>query len=465
MNNKPKNFDAIIVGSGQGGNPLALALANKAWQVALVERAYVGGSCINYGCTPTKTMIASARIAHVIKRAQEYGIDSASGTVNISKVVKRKNDIVKSFREGSRNNLVSNSRVSLIEGNARFVGEKLLEIDLSKGGKERIKSEYIIIDTGSSPSKSSIFGLDSVNVLDSTTIMEIDQIPEHLLIIGGGYVGLEFGQMFHRFGSKVTIIQRNQQLLPLEDPDVTDEITEILKQEGLQILLKASTTKVDAPVKERIVLSVKVDEKEQAIEGSHLLVATGRVPNTSFLNPEATGIKLDKKGFIPVNDRLETNIPGIFAIGDVKGGPAFTHISYDDHLVLLKNILAEGDATISGRLLPYVVYIDPQLGRIGLNEKQAKAQGYDYRIAKIPMSWVARAIETDETKGLMKAIIDHKTKRIIGAAILGKEGGEIMSAIQIAMMGKLPYTALRDGMFAHPTIAESFNTLFGAVDE
>jgi len=465
MNNKPKNFDAIIVGSGQGGNPLALALANKAWQVALVERAYVGGSCINYGCTPTKTMIASARIAHVIKRAQEYGIDSASGTVNISKVVKRKNDIVKSFREGSRNNLVSNSRVSLIEGNARFVGEKLLEIDLSKGGKERIKSEYIIIDTGSSPSKPSIPGLDSVNVLDSTTIMEIDQIPEHLLIIGGGYVGLEFGQMFHRFGSKVTIIQRNQQLLPLEDPDVTDEITEILKQEGLQILLKASTTKVDAPVKERIVLSVKVDEKEQAIEGSHLLVATGRVPNTSFLNPEATGIKLDKKGFIPVNDRLETNIPGIFAIGDVKGGPAFTHISYDDHLVLLKNILAEGDATISGRLLPYVVYIDPQLGRIGLNEKQAKAQGYDYRIAKIPMSWVARAIETDETKGLMKAIIDHKTKRIIGAAILGKEGGEIMSAIQIAMMGKLPYTALRDGMFAHPTIAESFNTLFGAVDE
>lgn len=465
MNNQPKVFDVIIVGSGQGGNPLALALANKGWEVALVEREHVGGTCVNYGCTPTKTMIASARIAHLLRRAQDYGIDSATGSVNLSKVLQRKNDIVKSFRNGSREKLTSTSGITLIEGNARFVGEKLLEINLSKGGKENIKSEYIIIDTGSSSSKPSIPGLDTVDALDSTSMMEIDQIPEHLLIIGGGYVGLEFGQMFHRFGSKVTIIQRNQQLLPLEDRDVADEITEILKQEGLQILLKVNTAKIDAPEKERIVLSVKVDEIEQTILGSHLLVATGRVPNTSFLNPEATGITLDKKGFIPVNKRLETTVPGIFAIGDVKGGPAFTHISYDDHLILLKNILEEGDATTSGRLLPYVVFIDPQLGRIGLNEKQAKDQGYDYRVAKIPMSWVARAIETDETKGLMKAIIDHKTKQILGAAILGIEGGELMTAIQIAMLGNLPYTALRDGMFAHPTLAESFNTLFGAVDE
>jgi len=465
MTNKPKIFDAIIIGSGQGGNPLALALANKGWQVALVERAYVGGSCINYGCTPTKTMIASARVAHLIHRAQDYGIDSASRTVNISKVIKRKNDIVKSFREGSRNNLVSNSGVSLIEGNARFVGEKLLETDLSKGGKERIKSEYIIIDTGTSPSKPPIPGLETVDALDSTSIMEINQIPEHLLIIGGGYVGLEFGQMFHRFGSKVTIIQKDKQLLPLEDEDIAKEVSKILQQEGLKILLKANTKKINTPAKDRIVLSVKVDGKEQTIEGSHLLVAAGRVPNTSFLNLEATGLTLDKKGFIPVNDHLETTVPGIFAIGDVKGGPAFTHISYDDHLILLKNILDKGDATISGRLLPYVVYIDPQLGRVGLNEKQVKAQGYDYRIAKIPMSWVARAIEAGETKGLMKAIIDYKSKQILGAAILGKEGGELMTAIQIAMLGKLPYTALRDGMFAHPTLAESFNTLFGSVDE
>ena len=465
MNNQPKFFDAIIIGSGQGGNPLALALANKGWEVALVERAYVGGSCINYGCTPTKTMIASARIAHLMHRARDYGIDCATGAVNLSKVLKRKNDIVKSFRSGNRKKLTSTSGITLIEGNARFVGEKLLEINLLKGGKEKIKSEYIIIDTGTSSSKPPIPGLETVDALDSTSMMEIDQIPEHLLIIGGGYVGLEFGQMFHRFGSKVTIIQKNEQLLPLEDRDVAEEIAEILQQEGLQIMLKANTTKIDAPAKDRIVLSVKVDEEEQTIEGSHLLVATGRVPNTSFLHPEATGITPDKKGFIPVNDHLETTVPGIFAIGDVKGGPAFTHISYDDHKILLKNILKDGNSTISGRLLPYVVYIDPQLGRIGLNEKQAKDQGYDYRVAKIPMSWVARAIETDETKGLMKAIIDYQSKQILGAAILGIEGGELMTAIQIAIIGKLPYTALRDGMFAHPTIAESFNTLFGAVDE
>jgi len=238
MGNKPKIFDAIIVGSGQGGNPLALALANKGWKVALVEREHVGGSCINYGCTPTKTMIASARIAHLIHRAQDYGIDSASGTVNLSKVLKRKNDIVKSFRDGSRKKLTSASDVTLIEGNASFVGEKLLEIDLIKNGKEKIKSEYIIINTGTSPAKPPIPGLDAVNALDSTSIMEIDTIPKHLLIIGGGYVGLEFGQMFHRFGSKVTILQLEEQLLPLEDKDIAEEITVILRQEGLQIKIK-----------------------------------------------------------------------------------------------------------------------------------------------------------------------------------------------------------------------------------
>jgi dihydrolipoamide dehydrogenase len=465
MSNKPKSFDAIIVGSGQGGNPLALALANKGWQVALVERAYVGGSCINYGCTPTKTMIASARIAHLIHRAQDYGINSAAGTVNFSKIQKRKNDIVKSFRDGNWKKLTSKSNITLIEGNARFTGKKLLEISLSKGGKQTIKSEYIIIDTGTSPAKPPIPGLDKVNALDSTSIMEIDKIPEHLLIIGGGYVGLEFGQMFHRFGSKVTIVQLEDQLLPLEDKDVAEEITKILQQEGLQILLKANTTNIEFSERDKIILSVKVNGKAETIEGSHLLVATGRVPNTSFLNPASTGITLDKKGFIPVNDYLETSILGIFAIGDVKGGPAFTHVSYDDHKILLKNFLERGKATISGRLLPYVVYTDPQLGRIGLNEKQAKQRGYDYRIAKIPMSWVARAIETDETKGFMKAIVNHKTKQILGAAILGIEGGELMSAIQIAMLGNLPYTALRDGMFAHPTLSEAFNTLFGSVED
>jgi dihydrolipoamide dehydrogenase len=464
MNGEFKVFDAIIVGSGQGGNPLALALANAGWQVALVEREQVGGSCINTGCTPTKTMIASARIAHLVNRAQDYGIDSAARYVNFRKILKRKNKIVKSFRDGIRKRLISTSGITLIEGNARFVGKKQLEVELLNGGKNRIKADKIIIDTGTSPSRPLIPGLDNVNTLDSTSIMEIEKIPEHLLIIGGGYVGLEFGQMFRRFGSKVTIIQMDDQLLPLEDKDVAEEIAKILKQEGLQIFLDATTTQINALANNKIVLTVRKYETERIIEGSHLLVATGRIPNTSFLNPEVTGITVDKKGFIPVNNQLETTVPGIFAIGDVKGGPAFTHLSYDDHKILLRNMLEGGNTNISGRILPYVVFIDPQLGRIGMTEKQAKEHGHDYQVAKIPMSWVARAIETDETKGLMKAVVDKKTNQIIGAAILGVEGGELMSAIQIAMLGRLPYTTLRDGMFAHPTLSESFNTLFGSLD-
>jgi len=464
MNGEFKVFDAIIVGSGQGGNPLALALANAGWQVALVEREQVGGSCINTGCTPTKTMIASARIAHLVNRAQDYGIDSAARYVNFRKILKRKNKIVKSFRDGIRKRLISTSGITLIEGNARFVGKKQLEVELLNGGKNRIKADKIIIDTGTSPSRPLIPGLDNVNTLDSTSIMEIEKIPEHLLIIGGGYVGLEFGQMFRRFGSKVTIIQMDDQLLPLEDKDVAEEIAKILKQEGLQIFLDATTTQINALANDKIVLTVRKYETERIIEGSHLLVATGRIPNTSFLNPEVTGITVDKKGFIPVNNQLETTVPGIFAIGDVKGGPAFTHLSYDDHKILLRNMLEGGNTNISGRILPYVVFIDPQLGRIGMTEKQAKEHGHDYQVAKIPMSWVARAIETDETKGLMKAVVDKKTNQIIGAAILGVEGGELMSAIQIAMLGRLPYTTLRDGMFAHPTLSESFNTLFGSLD-
>ncbi len=459
-----KEFDAIVVGSGQGGNPIALALAGAGWQVALAEGKHVGGSCINTGCTPTKTMIASARIAHLTGRAAEYGLDSATGSVNFSKVRRRKDKVVESFREGSRQRLLSTPNISLLEGYARFVGKKQLEVELAEGEKEFITAEKVIIDTGSSPSMPPIPGLETVEALDSSSIMELDELPDHLLVIGGGYVGLEFGQMFRRFGSKVTIVQRNKQLLPIEDQDVAEAVAEILREDGVDVLLGTDTRAVDARGSEQIVLTVNTGGKEQTISGSHLLVATGRSPNTSYLNPEASGISLDKRGFVPVNDQLETNVPGIYAIGDVNGGPAFTHVSYDDHTIILKNILQGGGADTSGRLLPYVVFIDPQLGRVGLTEKAAGDHGYDYRVAKIPMSWVARAIETDETRGLMKAIVDKKTDRIIGAAILGVEGGELMSALQIAMLGGLTYTVLRDGMFAHPTLSESFNTLFASME-
>ncbi len=461
---KQNNFDVIIIGSGQGGSPLALALAKAGKKVALVERKDVGGTCVNVGCTPTKTMVASARVAHLVNRAEDYGINTASRSVDFLTVRKRKRDIVESFRSGSRKRLLSTEGLSLLEGEASFTDKKKLEVNYPGGEKELITADQIIINTGTSPSKPPIPGLDAAGALDSTAIMELDKLPAHLIIIGGGYIGLEFGQMFRRFGSKVTIVHRDEHLLSREDQDVAEEIAKIFQKEGIEVLFNTETLKVEAPEAEKTVLTVKTGDQEQLLEGSHLLIATGRIPNTVSLNLKSTGIEVDKRGFIPVNDQLETAVPGIFAIGDVNGGPAFTHISYDDFRILRTNLLDGGTAVTSGRPVPYVVFIDPQLGRIGITEKEAKELGYEYRVAKIPMTWAARALETDETAGMMKAIVDAKTDRILGAAILSVEGGEVMAVLQVAMLGGLSYTLIRDGIFAHPTLAESLNTLFGTLE-
>jgi pyruvate/2-oxoglutarate dehydrogenase complex dihydrolipoamide dehydrogenase (E3) component len=289
--------------------------------------------------------------------------------------------------------------------------------------------------------------------------MELDAVPEHLLILGGGYVGLEFGQMFRRFGSRVTLVQAGAQLLAGEDADVADEVAAILKQEGVEVLLNAEAVRV-AQTGGQIRLTVRAGNEWSTIEGSHLLVATGRVPNTDSLNVAAAGIATDSRGYIQVNGKLETSAAGIFALGDIKGGPAFTHISYDDFRILRTNLIEKGSASTEGRLVPYTLFIDPQLGRIGLTEAQARAQNLKVRVAKMPMSYVARALEVDESRGFMKAIVDAGTGQILGAAVLGLEGGEVMSMLELAMMGNLPYTALRDAVFAHPTLAESLNNLF-----
>ncbi len=293
--------------------------------------------------------------------------------------------------------------------------------------------------------------------------MELDQVPEHLLVVGGGYVGLEFGQMFRRFGSQVTIVQRRGQLLPREDPDVAEEIANILRQDGIELLLETHPLRVEETRPMRLV--VRTPEAERTLTGSHLLVAAGRVPNTERLNLAAAGIQTDKRGFIPVNERLETSVPGIYALGDINGGPAFTHISYDDFRIIRTNLLEGGNATTTGRLVPYAVFIDPQLGRVGLSEREARAQGRNIRVAKLPMSYLARTLEVDETRGFMKAVVDADTGQILGAAVLGIEGGEIMTILQMAMMGQVPYTVLRDAVFAHPTLAESLNNLFMSLDE
>jgi pyruvate/2-oxoglutarate dehydrogenase complex dihydrolipoamide dehydrogenase (E3) component len=301
-------------------------------------------------------------------------------------------------------------------------------------------------------------------VLNSTTIMELDTLPEHLLITGGGYIGLEFGQMFRRFGSQVTIIQPRPRLLMNEDEDVSNEITKILREEGTTVLTETMPQQIEPLDGGRMRLTVRTPQGEQQITGSHLLAATDRVPNTEALAPEAAGICLDKDGYIQVNERLETNVPGIYALGDVKGGPAFTHVSLDDFRIVRTNLLEQGNASTRGRLVPHTIFIDPQLGRVGLTENKARKQGRNIRVAKLPMNAVSRAVETGETRGFMKAIVDADTQQILGCAILGAEGGEIMTIIQVAMMGKLPYTALRDGIFTHPTLAEGLKALFMTLD-
>jgi pyruvate/2-oxoglutarate dehydrogenase complex dihydrolipoamide dehydrogenase (E3) component len=298
--------------------------------------------------------------------------------------------------------------------------------------------------------------------------MELDHVPAHLLVLGGGYIALEFGQMFRRFGSRVTLVQRSAHLLSREDADVADEVANVLREDGIEVLLDTRAARVEQGPGGTIRLTVDGPRGEEAREGTHLLVATGRVPNTEALNLAAAGVRTDDKGYIVVDERLRTNVPGIYAVGDVKGGPAFTHISYDDFRILRTNLLEGGDLTITGRLVPYTVFIDPQLGRVGLTEadaqRQAQRQGRRLRVAKLPMSDVARAIEVDETRGFMKAVVDEETKQILGCAVLGIEGGEIMAALEIAMMGKLPYTMLKEAVFAHPTLAESLNNLFMTLD-
>ncbi|EFH83911.1 mercuric reductase [Ktedonobacter racemifer] len=459
-----QTYDAIVIGAGQGGGPLASALEQSGKKVAMVEREHVGGTCVNEGCTPTKTMVASARVAYLARRGADYGVSTGPVSVDIEVVRKRKRDIVDSFRSGSERRLVS-SGVDLLMGEGEFTGPKRLRVTLNDGGVREIEAETIIINTGLRPATPPLEGIATIPTLNSTSIMELDSVPEHLLVIGGGYIGLEFGQMFRRFGSQVTVIQRGARLLSREDKDVAEEVAKILREDGIEILLQTKLKRVTKDASGKIHLTVETPEGERTLVGSHLLLASGRVPNTDKLNLAATDVEANEHGLIQVNDKLETNVSGIYAIGDVKGGPAFTHISYDDFRILRTNLIENGNASIKDRLLPYTVFIDPQLGRVGLSEEEARKQGLDIRVAKMPMSYVARALETDESRGFMKAIVDPRTKQILGAAVLGLEGGEVMAMLQIAMMGKLPYTALRDGVFSHPNLSESLNNLFSMLDQ
>ncbi len=453
-------YDAIILGSGQAGNPLASELVKAGWKVALIEQVHVGGTCINEGCAPTKTMVASARVAYLARRGADYGVQTGPVTVDMNVVRQRKRAIVDSFRGGSERHISKTEGIDLLRGEASFMDPHTVEVHLNTGDVRQVTANTIFINTGARPSTPTMNGLDAIPVLDSTSIMELDAVPEHLLCIGGGYIGLEFGQMFRRFGSKVTVIQRGAHLLAREDDDVADEVAHIMREDGIEVLLETTTLHAEKTADGAIRLTVRTPEGERVLIGSHVLMAAGRTPNTDKLNLAAAGVQMDKRGFIQTNERLETNVLGIFALGDVKGGPAFTHISYDDFRIIRSNLLEKGNATTKERLVPYTVFIDPQLGRIGLSEIEARTQERNIRVAKMSMNHVARALEMDESRGFMKAVVDADTSQILGCAILGIEGGEIMTVLQVAMIGSVPYTALRDGVFAHPTLAESLNNLF-----
>ncbi len=458
-----EKFEYVVIGSGQGGTPLATALAQAGRKTALVERTHVGGTCVNEGCTPTKTMVAGARVAYLSRRGKDYGVLNEGLKIDMETVRRRKRAIVDSFRSGSEKRLENQENLTLIMGSARFTGTKTLEITAAGGSIREIEGQTIVIDTGTRPALPQIEGIEDLPYLDSTSIMELAEVPKHLLVIGGGYIGLEFGQMLRRYGSRVTVVHRGAQLLSREDEDIAAEVLKILEEDGIAVHLESRPIKVEKHGSD-ITLHIRKGDGIEKLTGSHLLVAAGRTPNTDALNLKAAGIETDSRGFIRVNEKLETSAEGIYAIGDVKGGPAFTHISYDDFRLLKNNLLEKGGATTESRLVPYTVFIDPQLGRVGLSEKEAKRKGINYKVASMPMSWVARALEVDESRGMMKVLVNPKSRQILGCAVLGIEGGEIMAMIQIAMMGNLPYTDLQEGVFAHPTLAESLNNLFARVD-
>jgi pyruvate/2-oxoglutarate dehydrogenase complex dihydrolipoamide dehydrogenase (E3) component len=456
-----EQYDAIVVGSGQGGTPLSRALAEAGMHTALVEREHVGGTCVNEGCTPTKTMVASARVTYLARRAADYGVQTGPISVDLKRVRQRKRDIVDSFRNGSQARLEKTANLDLIFATASFTGAKTLALRGKDGRDRTLSAGHIFLNAGTRAAIPRLEGLDSVPFLDNASIMELDAVPEHLLILGGGYIGLEFGQIFRRFGSRVTIVQSGNQLLVREDADVAEEVAKILRQDGVEVLLSTRSERVRCEG-DRIRLVVTSDASTRTLEGSHLLIATGRTPNSDTLKLAAAGIETDPKGFIKTNSRLETNVAGVYALGDIKGGPAFTHISYDDFRIIRSNVIEKKNVTIDGRLVPYTCFIDPQLGHVGMTEEDARRQGRKVRVAKMPMSSVARALEMDESRGFMKAIVDADTNQILGATVLGIEGGEVMAVFEVAILGKLPYTALQDGIFAHPTLAEGLNNLFSS---
>jgi pyruvate/2-oxoglutarate dehydrogenase complex dihydrolipoamide dehydrogenase (E3) component len=459
---QPESYDDLVLGSGAGGKLLSWHLARSGRRVAVVERRYIGGSCPNINCLPSKNEVWSAKVADLLHHAAKYGVVTGSIGVDMGKVRRRKREMVDGL-VAMHLDLYRKSGAELIMGDGKFVAPKTLEVRLRDGGGTRVlKGERLFLNLGTRPTIPPAPGLADARPMSNIELLELDRLPAHLIVLGGGYVGLEFAQAYRRFGSRVTVIQRGPQLLEREDPDVATAIGELFADDGVDVLLSAELLQVGGRCGEGVRLRVRTPQGERVFEASDILVATGRTPNTAGISLEALGVQLDGRGYVQVNDRLETSAPGVWAIGECAGSPQFTHVSEDDFRVIRDN-LSGGNRTTRNRLIPFCLFTDPELARVGLSETEARQQGVAVRVAKTPVAAVLRTWTTGENRGFMKALVDTGSDRILGFTMFGAEAGEVMAAVQTAMLAGMPYTGLRDAILAHPTMAEGLSSLFSAV--
>lgn len=454
---QPEEYDVVVLGSGAAGKLLAWTLASRGKRTAVIERRYVGGACPNIACLPSKNIIHGAKVASYHRRGVEFGIIPGDWKVDMAAVRDRKRKMVdglvalhlEKYRE---------SGAELVMGQGRFVAPKTIEVTLNAGGMRTLRGQTVIIDTGSRARMDDTPGLAEARPLTHVEALDLDQLPEHLIVLGGGYVGLELAQAFRRFGSRVTVVERNGALIHREDPDVTEAIERLFRDEGIEVLTGTAVDRVVGKSGE----SVRLHTRRGEIEGTHLLVARGRTPNTDGIGLELAGVETDERGHVKVNERLRTTAEGIWAVGDCAGSPYFTHIGEDDFRVVLSD-LTGGDRVTTGRQVPFCLFTDPELARVGLSEREARERGIGYRLAKIPMEAVFRAQTVSETRGFLKALIEQDGDRILGFTALGAEAGEILAVVQVAMLAGVPYTALRDAVLTHPTMAEGLAALFASV--
>jgi pyruvate/2-oxoglutarate dehydrogenase complex dihydrolipoamide dehydrogenase (E3) component len=460
MKTSTEEYDIVIVGSGAGGKLIAWTLASKGQRVAVIERKYVGGSCPNIACLPSKNIIHTAEVASYVRRSEEFGIARNSFKLDMSAVRERKRKMVEGLVD-THLAAYKGSGAELIMGSGRFIGPKTVEATLNDGSKRHLRGKNVVINTGTHAAIDSTPGLAEAQPLTHIEALELGEVPEHLIVIGGGYVGAELAQAMRRFGSKVSIIDRNGRLLHREDDDVTEGIGGLFQDEGIELTLNARIKRVSGQSGQRVKIVLEQNGVEKTLEGTHILVATGRVPNTKDLGLEIAGVQVTDRGYVKVNERLETTAPGVWAVGEVAGSPHFTHISEDDFHVFHDNVTG-GNRVTTGRFVPFCVFTDPEFARVGLSEKEARSKGIPYRLFKVPMAEVLRARALVETRGFLKALVATESDRILGFMNFGVGAGEVMSAVQIAMLGELPYTALRDAVLTHPTLVEGLHMLFAS---